>query len=139
MPRRARTVPVARSEARKYLGKAEQFLIEAQAALDGERHDAALLNAIHAAISAADAVSVALGGRRSTDPDHQRAVTLLEEIAGGSEGIGARVRQLRVLLARKNAVEYESRRATMKDAGDSVERADRIVGWARRTVVEARV
>ncbi len=139
MPRGPKTVPVARSEARKYLEKAEQFLTEARAAFDGGRHAAAMLNAIHAAISGADAVSVALGGGRSADPDHQRAVDLLEEIARGSGAIGARARQLRVLLARKNAVEYESRRATAKEAGDAVERAVRIVTWARQTVDEAKV
>lgn len=139
MPRAPKTVPVARSEARRYLGKPEQFLTEARVALDGERHDAAMLNAIHAAISGADAVSVALGGRRSADPDHQRAVNLLEEIARGSGAIGARARQLRVLLARKNAIEYESRRATAKEAGDTVERALRIVAWARQTVDQAKI
>lgn len=70
MHRGPKTVPVARSEARKYLGKAEQFLTEARAAFDGGRHDAAMLNAIHAAISGVDVVSVALGGRRSPRPPH---------------------------------------------------------------------
>jgi hypothetical protein len=61
MPR-GKTVAVARSEAHMYLRKAEQFLEEAHEADTAERHDACLLNAIHAAISAADAVT---GDQRS--------------------------------------------------------------------------
>jgi hypothetical protein len=98
-----------------------------------------MLNAIHAGISASDAVTVALVGRRSADPDHQRAVDLLEEVAPGSREIGMHVRQLRALLARKNVVEYESRRATAREAADAVERAHRLVTWARQTVERARV
>lgn len=98
-----------------------------------------MLNAIHAAISAADAVAVALSGRRSADPDHQRAVDFLEEVGRGSEPIGARVKQLRALLSQKNYVEYESRRATAKEAAEAVARAVRIVEWARETIRRAKL
>lgn len=63
---------VERSRARTYLGKADEFLAAAKTALAAEQNDAALLLAIHAGISACDAVTVALGGLRSTDPDHLR-------------------------------------------------------------------
>ena len=63
------------------------------------RHDACLLNAIHAAISAADAVTVVLAGRRSADPDHQRAADLLEEMGASTPASKERVRQLRALLS----------------------------------------
>jgi len=107
--------------------------------LDSGRNDAALLNAIHAAISGTDAATVALAGVRSLDPDHQRAADLLEEVAGSAPEGRERVRQLKALLARKNAVEYESRKATAKDARDGVERGGRIVDWARDVVVKARL
>lgn len=139
MARLAKTVVVSRAESALYLAKAEQFVEEARAALDSSRNDAAMLNAIHAAISALDAVTVALAGLRSADPDHQRAVDLLEEVASGSEEINTRVRQTRQLLAKKNMVEYESRRATAKEARDAVEHASLIVEWAAVTVRRARV
>jgi len=139
MGRRPKTVSVSRADAGLYVAKAEQFVTEARLALEGSRADAAMLNAIHAAISAVDAVTGALSGLRSADPDHQRAVDLLEEVASRSEEIKARVRQLRQLLARKNMVEYEARRATAKEARDAVERASRIVDWAALTVRRARV
>ena len=139
MVRRPKTVSVSRAEAGLYLAKAEQFSAEASAALGGSRNDAAMLNAIHAAISAVDAVTAALAGLRSADPDHQRAIDLLEEVASGSDEVKTRVRQVRQLLARKNIVEYESRRATAKEARQAVERAKRVVTWAVQTVRRARV
>lgn len=139
MGKRGKTVTVSRAEAALYLGKAEQFLDEAKSARERSRHDATMLNAIHATISAVDAVTAALSGRRSADPDHQRAVDLLEEVAGPSEEINARVRQVRMLLAKKNVVEYEARRANAKEAEEAVERAGRIIDWAGETVRRARV
>lgn len=139
MVRRPKTVAVSRAESRLYLAKAQQFVAEARTAIDGSRNDAAMLNGIHAAISALDAVTAALSGLRSADPDHQRAVDLLEEVASGSDEIKGRARQMRQLLARKNLVEYESRRATPKEARDAVERAGRIVNWAAVTVRRARI
>jgi len=139
MARRPKTVSVPRADSGLYLAKAEQFAMEARSALEGSRNDAAMLNAIHAAISAVDAVTAALSGLRSADPDHQRAVDLLEEVASRSEEIKARVRQVRRLLARKNMVEYEARRATAREAREAVERARRIADWAAATVGRARV
>jgi HEPN domain-containing protein len=139
MPKRRKTVAVSRAEARLYLEKAQQFLSEGRSALERSQYDAAMLNAIHAAISASDAVTAVLAERRSADPDHQRAVDLLEEVAGQSGEIKTRVRQLRMLLGKKNVVEYESRRATAREATDSVERAERFVEWAKEIVQRARV
>ncbi|HZJ50148.1 MAG TPA: hypothetical protein VFF07_04680 [Actinomycetota bacterium] len=87
MTARRKTVETPRSQARLYLAKANQFSAEATAALKGSRNDAAMLNAIHAVISATDAVCVALAGRRSADPDHQRAADLLQEIGGKSKDV----------------------------------------------------
>lgn len=128
-----------RAEARLYLEKARQFAEEARLARERSHHDAAMLDAIHAAISAADAVTVALAGRRSADPDHQRAADLLEQVAPSSEEVRATVRQVRALLRSKNTVEYESRRATAREAADAVRRAERIVDWAATLLARARL
>src|SRR5947209_5752984 len=103
---RIKVVEAHRAEARLYMSKAQQFLDQARSALTGHRYDAVMLNAVHSAISACDAVTVALSGRRSADPNHQRAVELLEQtLAKGSAA--APLSQLRTLLAKKNVVEYE--------------------------------
>ena len=134
-----KTAQVRRGEARIYLHKSVQFIEQAHSGLDTQRYDAALLDAIHAAISGTDAVTIALAGIRSTDPDHQRAADLLEEVAASDAEAHQRARQLRALLARKNAVEYESRRASPRDARVGVERAGRIVDWAKEVVAKARL
>lgn len=136
---RGKTTQVRRGEARLYLDKAIQFMEQARSGLDANRNDAALLEAIHAAISGTDAATIALAGVRSTDPDHQRAADLLAEVAGSAPESRERARQLRTLLARKNTVEYESRKASAKDAGDGVERASRIVDWAKEVLAKARL
>lgn len=136
---RGKTAQTRRADATLYLDKAVQFLEQARSGLDAGRNDATLLDAIHAAISAADAATIALAGVRSTDPDHQRAADLLEEVAGGGSEVRERARQLRALLGRKNAVEYESRKASVKDARDGLERASRVVAWAQEIVAKARL
>ena len=121
------------------MDKAIQFIEQARSGLAADRNDAALLDAIHAAISGTDAATIALAGVRSTDPDHQRAADLLAEVAGSAPESRERARQLRTLLARKNTVEYESRKASAKDARDGVERASRIVDWAKEVLAKARL
>lgn len=139
MTTRRKTVETPRSEARLYLAKAKQFSAEATAAMKSSRNDAAMLNAVHAAISATDAVCVALAGRRSADPDHQRAADLLHEIGGKSREVTDSVKHIRMLLAKKSVVEYESRQATSKEASEAVKRAARFVLWASKTVEDARL
>ena len=86
---RGKTAQVRRNEAPLYLDKAVQFLEQGRSGLDAGRNDAALLDAIHAAISATDAVTTALAGVRSTDPDHQRAADELLRVcrSGGVVGL----------------------------------------------------
>jgi len=121
------------------MDKAIQFRSEAQAALGASRNDAAMLNAVHVAISAADAVAVALEGRRSADIDHRRAVEILVEVGAGSSEIVSRARQSEMLLAKKQVVEYGSHMATGKEASRAVTRADRLVAWAQGVSDAARL
>jgi len=101
------TTEVRRGEAWLYLDKAVQFIEQARSGLDADRRDAALLDAIQAAISGADAATIALAGARSTNPDRRRAADLLLEVAGSAPYGRERARQLRTLLAQKTTVEYE--------------------------------
>ena len=135
---KAKRTNADRRQASSHLAKAEQFLRASERSAGESDHDAAMLNAIHSAISAADAVTVALAGVRSTDPDHQRVADLLREVAGASGEIRGQVTQLRRLLARKNLVEYESRRARAAEASDALKRASRFVAWARGVIAASK-
>ncbi len=138
MPKPKR-VQAARREARSYFGKAEQFLEATKAASAAGQHDATMLAAIHAAISATDAVTIALAGMRSSDPNHLLAADLLDEVGGHQGEVGAHARQLRQLLGKKHADEYTSGRSTAKDARDALKGAERLVTWARSVVDAARL
>jgi hypothetical protein len=137
--RAGKRLAIARREAHSHLEKAREFLASATTSAALAHHDAALLGSIHAAISAADAVAIALAGVRSADPDHQRAADLLLEVGRGSKDVEGHARQLRQLLMKKNIVEYESRRATAAEAADGVKRATRLCEWAADVVAAARV
>lgn len=129
--RGGKTVEVARSEARLYLDKGIELCGLAEIASAGSRHDAAVLNAVHAVISAADAVCIGLAGRRSADPDHQRAIDLLvEDALGGARGGSIPTARMRRILAKRNIIEYTSRRARPSEAEQAVRDARRVVEWA---------
>jgi hypothetical protein len=93
-----------------------------------------MLCAIHAAISATDAVTIALSGVRSTDPNHLAAAGLLRDAGRGSDEFEARARQLVTLIQKKNVVEYDGRNARESEAEDAVKRAERILDWATAIV-----
>jgi len=128
---KAKRTSVDRSLASSYIAKAGQFLRSAERAAGEAEHDATMLNAIHAALSAGDGVTIAIAGVRSTDPDHRRAADLLQEVAGASQEIKGQVAQLRRLLSSKNVVEYEARRVRGAESTEALKRASRFVAWAR--------
>ena len=129
-----RTTDTPRRDAKTFIAKAEEFLRAAERAAAAEEHDAALLASIHAAMTANDAVCATLLGRRSSDPDHQRAADLLESADERVPEIIQRARQLRSLLKKKNLVQYEARRATAGESTDALERAQRFLAWSRDVV-----
>ena len=139
MAPKVRSRPSQRAYARMYLGKAMEFLAAARAANAAQQYDAGLLLAIHSGISSSDAVTVALAGLHSKDPDHLKAVDLLESIAAQSTDIRARATQLRSLLKMKNMVEYEERRTTSAEATEGFKRAKRLAEWAATEVDRARI
>jgi hypothetical protein len=118
------------ASATSFLQKAEQFLSEGRTALAAGSFDAALLLAVHAAISANDAATSHIAQIRSTDPDHLTAADLLASVSGDV----AKARQLRALISLKHEVEYQSSRTPSKTAKDGIVRAERFVGWVSQLV-----
>ena len=114
---------------RGYVGKAEEYLEAAEASLADGRHIAATSLAVHAGISAADAICGARMGRRSADQDHARVVALLGE--AGSDGKAA-ARHLGRLLPLKTRAEYEPDDVPKSIAAKAVRAAAQIVVIARR-------
>ncbi len=125
-------VPATKAEAKRFLAKAEQFLLGAQGSLrDGHATNAGLLS-VHAAISACDALTGHFLGVRSKSQRHQDVMGLLKQLPlENKEGLS---RQVRRLLDDKNVVEYEDKLLLRTEANEMVELAERIVATCRKSV-----
>ena len=130
-----KTRKVSRRDAHAFLSKAERFLRTMEKAVEAGDWDAVGLNAVHSVISAADAVTAFRAGFRSAEQDHKMLADVLEDVVG--EGASKSVRHLKAVLAKKNAIEYEQRRLTPKEAADVAEQARRFVSWAREKLPES--
>lgn len=134
MRRSSDTRETPRGDSRKYLAKSEEFAASAAAALETGSWNSAGLSAVHAGVSAADAVLVASAGVRSISKDHGSVVVLLE--ARAPEFGAPQKRQLAGLLKMKNEVAYEQRLLTEVEARQLVDHANRLVRWARKVVAD---
>jgi HEPN domain-containing protein len=123
---------VSAAQVRSYLAKAEEFLAAASSELGAGRSIAATSLAIHAAISAADAVTGARTGRRAAGQDHDEVRALLRD--AGKDGADLE-KDLGRLLPVKTKTEYEPEDVSRAEAKRAVERASRCVAIARRVVV----
>lgn len=95
-----------RNYARSFLKKAEEYLASAEADLMAGRNTVAAGNAIHAGISAKDAIVTELTGATGKGKDHAIAAKELRRALGQrSEAAGAE-KWLRELLSSKADVEY---------------------------------
>lgn len=129
-----RAVAVERSRAAAFLAKAEEFLRGAKRSLEAGDRDAAGVLAIHAGISACDALTVGHLGLRSNTQRHLDVLRLLRQV--DFAGRAAVERQLRELVSEKREVEYEDRRLQVGDAAKMVELAERVVTAVERAMGE---
>lgn len=135
MPRPSpRARPAGLNDARAYLGKAQEFLKAAQGSFVLSNHTAAVGNAVHAGIAAADALS-ATRTRTVWRGEHARAAGHLE--GAGEEGKQA-ARHLRRLLPLKTRAEYDPAPMRASDAESAVQAAERIVSLAIAALAAAR-
>lgn len=124
-----RTEKLDRSRARIYLQKAEEFARSMrQSAVRGD-WNAVGLEAVHAVISAADAVTTAKLGLRSRAADHEEVVKLIRNLP--SKQADAKAEQAQKVLEVKNLVEYEARTFEQAEAQATMKQAERFVIWAR--------
>jgi HEPN domain-containing protein len=135
MVKKTKRKSVAQDNAGKYLSKADEYLRTSNSAIANGDYHAAGLNAVHAAISANDAVTVFHGAVRSSSEDHRDAANLLREIAPpGAEDWEKQATRLGRIIAQKSTVAYGFTTITSKDAEYLVQQAERFVHWARGVV-----
>ncbi|MDP2940674.1 MAG: HEPN domain-containing protein [Candidatus Omnitrophota bacterium] len=130
MTRDIKTSRVPKPDYINYLKKAEEFLSSAQDSLIKDKWNAAGLNAIHAGISAADALLVALHGIKSTSPKHDDIIKLLSSLMK-HKGLEENISHLRSLISMKSIVEYDQRLITQSEAVNLSKHSERFLAWVK--------
>lgn len=123
-----------RNHAKRFLTKAEEYLASADANLAAERYTPAAGDAIHAGISAKDAIVTALTGATIKRKDHAAAAKELRQALGQRPDAAVAERALRELIAAKSEVEYGTELVGSQGAQQLVRRARTLVELARTTV-----
>jgi hypothetical protein len=129
--RAGQTRPASSADALAYLTKAREFLRAAEDSLALNNLIAAVGNAVHAGIGAADAIAAGRGGA-VWKGEHTQGAGHLERVAG-TDGREAG-RHLRRLLPLKTRAEYDPEPVTLPEASAAVQAAQRIVAVAERVV-----
>ena len=115
-------------EAASFLAMAKEFLAVAKDCAGRGLWRAAGLNAVHAAISAADAVCVLRMHERAAGEQHDEAADLLA--SSGAPSARDKALQFAAILDLKSRVAYEARPPTKGECEILVRRATRFVEWA---------
>ncbi len=122
------------NHAKAFLRKAEEYRASAEANLVAERPTAAAGDAIHAGISAKDAIVTSLTGATRKAKDHGAAAKELKTALGRRAEAPAAEKALRGLISAKGDVEYGTALLTPTKAEPLVRRAQFLVELAARIV-----
>lgn len=120
----------SKEDYKKFLMKAEEFFDIMHESLKKKSWNAAGLNAIHAGISANDALLTFHFGLRSISPKHDDAVELLVSMMKRND-TETKAKHLRRLLSVKNLVEYDGRLFSKSEAESLAKHAERYLNWAK--------
>lgn len=112
-----------------YLKKADEFFEIMKDSFAKRKFNATVLNAIHCAMSSADALTVFYKGVRHAGERHEDVVSLLNTL--GLPDMQNKNRQLLDLLRIKNSAEYEEKLMTEANASDSIKNAERFNKWVK--------
>jgi hypothetical protein len=124
----------SKNHARTFLQKAQEYLDSAQDNRDLERATPAAGDAIHAGISAKDAIVTALTGTTSKAKDHAAAARELRQALGANADAAVAEKALRELIAAKADVEYGAKLITLAKVDPLLRRAETLVDLATRIV-----
>ena len=128
MTTKSKTAIVAPSLAENYFRKAREYRDSMNEALADRRPNAAALNGVHCAISAADSLCVRFHGKRSSGKGHGDAVRLLAGLFTDEE-TRHQANRLGSILDKKNQVEYEERMFSQAEAVNLAKQVERLLDW----------
>lgn len=119
-PKKSVRKSVERSKWRDFAHVADSFYKGAELAKDFEYWNAAGLLIIHAAIALTDALTVKVGGAKSSGEDHMAAVDFMREVVSLDERGNEAAKHLVRMIDQKNLVSY---------SGDIYTRAEVAALW----------
>jgi len=125
-----RTREVARNLCVNYLKRSDECFKAAKASQSKGDWNASAICAIHACISACDALCIYFLGKRHSGANHSDAVVLLEMIESGSQELAANANRLRKILSVKNMAEYEERLVRRSEAEIMIKDTERFLAFA---------
>ncbi|MFC1617459.1 HEPN domain-containing protein [Candidatus Margulisiibacteriota bacterium] len=108
MVSKIKTRDVSKSYYSNYLKKAQECFNAAKTSFDSREWNASAINAIHACISACDAICVYFLGKRNAGESHNNAAVLFKTI-GNEESVNINANRIVRILRIKNMAEYEER------------------------------
>ncbi len=129
------SVPVDRERYKSYERNAKSFEEEALDAVKAKRWNPAGALYVLATIAWCDAVTVAMGGKKSAGDNHSNAAALLAEIVQ-TDPVGKKeaVKNFRMIIAEKTAVSYGAEAYDQTD----IERIEKsyalFAGWCKRAL-----
>ena len=130
----AKTRAVDRSAWKGHMAKSDEHLEAMEACSSKGLWNACVVNAIHCAICAADAITVFYLGFRNAGERHSDVVGLLRETGIDSKELALKITQLTALLSIKNTAEYEERLMDEAEARNAMKACERFHSWAKSKV-----
>lgn len=124
------TRDVAKQLYKNYIQKALECLESSRTAFAKSHWNSCVINAVHAGISAADALTVFFLGKRCAGERHAEVIALLKQLDFPQE-LQKKFQQLSALLDIKDLAEYEEKLVSQQDAEAAVKNAERFLAWVK--------
>ena len=129
-PKKGARKSIERARWRDFLHVADNFYKSAELAKEFEYWNASGLLIIHSAIALTDALTVKVGGVKSSGEDHMAAVGLLRETVSLDERGNEAARHLVRMIDQKNLVSYSGDIYTRAEVAALWKHLERYRSWA---------
>lgn len=130
--KKIKTAAVAKSDAINYLKRARQLLASMRNNLVVSQWTAAVIDGVHAAISANDALTITYTGLRCTSSHHVDAAEFLRQAL--PKNLTPDLQRLRRIIGIKSHVEYGPSLTTEKEAHKVAQDVERFMSWAEKLI-----
>jgi len=122
---------VERSDWTSFVAAAEENYASACALQASRKYRAAGILLVHAAIALTDALTVRVGGIKSTGEHHQEALDLVRELLPNAARLGPALQHLQAIIQEKNRVSYTGDPFTATDIARMRTHYERFALWVK--------